>query len=120
MLTNSYGELEKGTCTKHTSDGVKMLIYTGPTGYTLADTSGSASRRGCLTDPEPMTLVLGEKSTDESCPFRYKQRFPSYDACICRRSHPTFRPAAPTGAEVLLRGGSPVTDRHTIDSVRDR
>ena len=74
-------------CVRLVNSDAKWLYGWTEAWETTADTSGSASRRGRLTDPGTMVLVLGEEPTGDPRPFRYKQRYP-----ILRRVHLPSQP----------------------------
>lgn len=86
-------------CVRLVNSDAKWLYEWTETWETTADISGSASRRGRLTDSGTMVLVLGEEPTGTPRPFRYRQRYP-----ILRRVELPRRPCAvPPGSPQQTR-----------------
>ena len=74
-------------CVRLVNNDAKWLYEWTEAWETTARTSGSTSRRGRLTDPGTMVLVLGQEPTGDPRPFRYKKRYP-----ILRRVHLPAQP----------------------------
>jgi len=74
-------------CVRLVNTDAKWLYEWTEAWDTTARASGSASRRGRLTDPGTMVLVLGEEPTGDPRLFRYKKRYP-----ILRRVHLPVQP----------------------------